>query len=92
MEGRSHGADGGEEHDALSAAPGRVTGIVEAAERAATELREQAEARMAAQSSREQRLAVAGIVLDNSSSLAELDRQVGELWAELRRRAALAQG
>lgn len=53
--------------------------------------REQAEARMAAQSSREQRLAVAGIVLDNSGSLAELDRQVGELWTELRRRAALAQ-
>jgi dephospho-CoA kinase len=52
--------------------------------------RDQAEARMNAQASREQRLSVAGIVLDNSSSLAELDRQVGELWAELRRRAALA--
>jgi dephospho-CoA kinase len=52
--------------------------------------RDQAEARMSAQASREQRLSVAGIVLDNSSSLAELDRQVGELWAELRRRAALA--
>ena len=52
--------------------------------------RDQAEARIAAQASREQRLAIAGIVVDNSSSLAELDRQVGELWAELRRRAALA--
>jgi dephospho-CoA kinase len=52
--------------------------------------REQAEARIGAQASREQRLAIAGIVVDNSSSLAELDRQVGELWAELRRRAALA--
>jgi len=52
--------------------------------------REQARARMAAQASREQRLAVASIVLDNSGSLAELDREVGELWAELRRRAALA--
>ncbi len=52
--------------------------------------REQAQARMAAQASREQRLAIAGIVVDNSGSLAELDRQVGELWAELRRRAALA--
>jgi dephospho-CoA kinase len=52
--------------------------------------REQAEARISAQASREQRLSIAGIVLDNSSSLAELDRQVGELWAELRRRAALA--
>jgi dephospho-CoA kinase len=51
--------------------------------------REQAQARMAAQASREQRLAVASIVLDNSGSLAELDREVGELWAELRRRAAL---
>ncbi|MGO8958321.1 MAG: dephospho-CoA kinase [Streptosporangiaceae bacterium] len=52
--------------------------------------REQAQARMAAQAGREQRLAIAGIVVDNSGSLAELDRQVGELWAELRRRAALA--
>jgi dephospho-CoA kinase len=48
--------------------------------------REQASARIAAQASREQRLAVAGIVVDNSGSLAELDRQVGELWAELRRK------
>jgi dephospho-CoA kinase len=52
--------------------------------------REQARARMAAQASREQRLGIAGIVVDNSASLAELDRQVGELWTELRRRAALA--
>jgi dephospho-CoA kinase len=52
--------------------------------------RDQARARMAAQASREQRLAIAGIVIDNSSSLAELDRQVGDLWAELRRRAAAA--
>jgi dephospho-CoA kinase len=51
--------------------------------------REQAQARIAAQASREQRLAVAGIVVDNSGSLAELDRQVGDLWAELRRREAL---
>jgi dephospho-CoA kinase len=50
--------------------------------------REQARARLAAQASREQRLAIAGIVIDNSSSLAELDRQVGELWAELRRAQA----
>jgi dephospho-CoA kinase len=52
--------------------------------------RGQARARMAAQASREQRLAIAGIVIDNSGSLAELDRQVGDLWAELRRRAAAA--
>jgi dephospho-CoA kinase len=50
--------------------------------------RDQAKARMGAQASREQRLAIADIVIDNSSSLAELDRQVGDLWAELRRRAA----
>ena len=43
---------------------------------------------LAAQASREQRLAIAGIVIDNSGSLAELDRQVGDLWAQLRRRAA----
>jgi len=49
--------------------------------------REQAEARMAAQASREMRLAIADLVVDNSSSLAELNRQVGDLWAELRRRA-----
>jgi dephospho-CoA kinase len=50
--------------------------------------RDQARARMAAQASRDQRLAIAGIVIDNSGSLAELDRQAGDLWAELRRRAA----
>jgi dephospho-CoA kinase len=50
--------------------------------------REQAAARMAAQASREQRLAIADIVIDNSGSLAELDRQVRGLWPELRRRAA----
>jgi dephospho-CoA kinase len=50
---------------------------------------EQAEARMAAQVSRSQRLAIADLVVDNSSSLAELDRQFGDLWTELRRRARL---
>jgi dephospho-CoA kinase len=49
--------------------------------------RAQAEARMGAQASREERLAIATIVVDNSGSLAELDREVGELWAELRRHA-----
>jgi dephospho-CoA kinase len=52
--------------------------------------REQAQARMAAQASREQRLSIADIVVDNSASLAELDRQVDELWSELRRRAQIA--
>jgi dephospho-CoA kinase len=49
--------------------------------------REQVAARVAAQASREDRLAIADIVLDNSGSLDELDREVGELWAELCRRA-----
>lgn len=48
--------------------------------------KEQAQARIAAQATREQRLAIADFVVDNSGSLAELDRQVGDLWAELRRR------
>ena len=39
----------------------------------------------------EDRLAIADIVLDNSGSLAELDREVGDLWAELCRRANAAQ-
>jgi dephospho-CoA kinase len=50
---------------------------------------EQAQARMAAQASRDKRLAIADLVVDNSGSLAELNRQVGDLWAELRRRARL---
>jgi dephospho-CoA kinase len=53
---------------------------------------EQAQARMAAQASREERLAIADIVIDNSGTLAELDRQVGELWLELRRRAVSQAG
>ena len=39
--------------------------------------RSQAEARMQAQASRQERLAIATIVVDNSGSLAELDREVG---------------
>ncbi len=52
--------------------------------------REQAQARMAAQASREDRLAIATLVVDNSGSLSELDRETGELWGELRRRARAA--
>ncbi|MDQ2815715.1 MAG: dephospho-CoA kinase [Actinomycetota bacterium] len=44
---------------------------------------DQARARMAAQASREQRLAVADVVIDNSGSLADLDRRVTEVWADL---------
>jgi dephospho-CoA kinase len=50
--------------------------------------REQAAARIAAQATREHRLAIADIVIENSGSLADLDRQVESLWAELSRRAA----
>lgn len=46
----------------------------------------QARARMAAQATREQRLAVADIVIDNSGTLAHLDRRVREVWTELRAR------
>jgi dephospho-CoA kinase len=49
---------------------------------------EHARERMAAQASREQRLAVADIVIDNSGTLEDLDRRVGEIWAALRERAS----
>jgi dephospho-CoA kinase len=49
---------------------------------------DQARARMAAQANREQRLAVADIVIDNSGSLDDLDRRVAVVWADLQRRAA----
>lgn len=49
---------------------------------------DQARARLDAQASRADRLAIADVVVDNSGSLAELGRQVADLWAELRRRAA----
>jgi len=49
---------------------------------------DQARARIAAQASREQRLAVADVVIDNSGSLNDLDRRVAEVWADLERRAA----
>jgi len=48
---------------------------------------EQARARVAVQAGRQQRLAIADIVVDNSGTLAELDGEVARLWAELRRRA-----
>jgi dephospho-CoA kinase len=49
---------------------------------------EDAAARMAAQAAREQRLAIADIVIDNSGTLADLDKRVREVWADLRARAA----
>jgi dephospho-CoA kinase len=51
---------------------------------------DQATARMRAQASREQRLAIATFVVDNSGSLAGLDREVNRLWNELSARAARA--
>ncbi|MGW6293966.1 dephospho-CoA kinase [Streptomyces sp. NPDC055058] len=48
---------------------------------------EDARARMAAQATREQRRAVADIVIDNDVALDELTRRVDEVWAELVRRA-----
>lgn len=49
---------------------------------------DQARSRMAAQASREQRLTVADIVIDNSGSLGDLDRRVAGVWADLERQAA----
>lgn len=44
---------------------------------------EEAKARIASQATREARLAVADLVVDNSGSLEDLDRRVDEVWAEL---------
>jgi dephospho-CoA kinase len=49
--------------------------------------RQHALARMSAQASRAERLAVATFVVDNSGSLDDLDDRVATLWAELCRRA-----
>ncbi|OAR25314.1 dephospho-CoA kinase [Streptomyces sp. ERV7] len=48
----------------------------------------EAEARMAAQATREQRLAVADLVIDNDGPLEALEPQVTKVWAELLERAA----
>lgn len=45
--------------------------------------REDAESRLAAQASREERLAAADHVLDNSEGLDELERQVADLWRKI---------
>jgi dephospho-CoA kinase len=49
--------------------------------------RSHALARMSAQATREERLAVATYVVDNSGSLDDLDDRVATLWAELSRHA-----
>ncbi|WP_327307305.1 dephospho-CoA kinase [Streptomyces sp. NBC_01298] len=48
----------------------------------------EARARMAAQATREQRLAVATLVIDNDGPLAALEPQVRKVWEELTARAA----
>ncbi|WP_328772373.1 dephospho-CoA kinase [Streptomyces sp. NBC_00286] len=48
---------------------------------------EDARARMAAQATREKRLDIADIVIDNDVPLEELERRVREVWADLVRRA-----
>jgi dephospho-CoA kinase len=57
-----------------------------------TELRgmtdEEANQRIASQASRADRLAAADVVVDNSGSLDDLERRIGEIWAELTARAA----
>jgi dephospho-CoA kinase len=50
---------------------------------------DQARARIRAQASRADRLAVADVVVDNSGSRADLERRVAELWADLAGRAAV---
>ncbi|MBT2390469.1 dephospho-CoA kinase [Streptomyces sp. ISL-1] len=52
----------------------------------------EARARMAAQATREQRRAIADLVIDNDGPLEILQPQVGKVWAELTRRAALRPG
>jgi dephospho-CoA kinase len=47
---------------------------------------EEAKQRIASQASREDRLAVADLVVDNSGSLADLDRRLDEVWATLQDR------
>ncbi|MFI7060996.1 dephospho-CoA kinase [Kribbella sp. NPDC050124] len=46
----------------------------------------EAKQRIASQASREQRLAAADVVVDNSGSLEDLDRRLGEVWEELQTR------
>ncbi|MDG9705276.1 dephospho-CoA kinase [Streptomyces sp. DH37] len=48
---------------------------------------EEARGRMAAQATREQRLAVADVVIDNDGPLEKLEPQVAEVWRRLRERA-----
>jgi dephospho-CoA kinase len=51
---------------------------------------EAARARMAAQATREKRLEIADVVIDNDVPLPELERRVKDVWADLVRRARAA--
>ncbi|CAL9410079.1 Dephospho-CoA kinase [Streptomyces sp. enrichment culture] len=53
---------------------------------------DEARARMAAQATREQRLAVATLVIDNDGPLEALEPQVRKVWEDLTARAAAAAG
>ncbi|MFD5270947.1 dephospho-CoA kinase [Streptomyces sp. NPDC058335] len=53
---------------------------------------EDARARMAAQATREQRRQIADIVIDNDVPLADLERRVRDVWADLVLRARTAEG
>ena len=48
---------------------------------------DQARARIAAQATRDQRRAIADIIIDNSGPRADLDRRITEVWADLKARA-----
>ena len=48
---------------------------------------DEARAHMAAQADRDQRLAIADLVIDNNGVLEALEPQVREVWAELVKRA-----
>ena len=52
----------------------------------------EARARMAAQATREQRRAIADLVIDNEGPLEQLEPQVRKVWAELSRRAVAESG
>ncbi|MGW1491958.1 dephospho-CoA kinase [Streptomyces sp. NPDC002402] len=52
----------------------------------------EARARMAAQATREQRLAIADLVIDNDGPLEQLEPQVRKVWAELTERAVASGG
>ncbi|MFI0899848.1 dephospho-CoA kinase [Streptomyces sp. NPDC020983] len=54
--------------------------------------RDEARARMAAQARREDRLAVADLVIDNNGPLEALEPQVAAVWAQLRARLAAGRG